>query len=233
LSKRIVALGAAALLAVAALTTVALAADPPPTPTAGATTPQKTNYRDVFLGKLASALGITQTQLTDALKKAEIGTIDQAVANGDLAKNPADAMKQRFEQGNGTGPFGLFGFGRGDRGMLGPGPRGPFMDEQVVLKAVADKLGLTVTDLQTQLRSGKTLADLAKDKNLNVQDLYTAAANSAKPQLDQAVKDGKLTQAQADQILQQIQQGKYALRGPMVGPMGGPMGHPFGGKGRR
>ena len=240
LSKRVVAIGAAAILAVTALGTVALAADPPPTATPGATaaTTPKTNYGQVFVGKLAAALGIDQAKLQAAVKQAELDTIDQAVANGDLARNPADALKQRVEQSNGPGPFGLFGdHGRG-KGM-GPGPRAAVVDEQAVLQAVADKLGMSVADLQTQLRSGKSIADIAKDKNLNVQDLYAAAANAAKPILDQAVKDGKLTQAQADQIYQQIQKGQYMLRGPMGGapagggPMGGPMGRPFGGRGMR
>ena len=147
--------------------------------------------QDVFLGKLAGALGITQDALTAALKAADLATIDQAVANGDLAKNPADAMKQRIEQ-NGPGAFGFFGFGGQGRGGIGRGERAPVVDPAVVEKAVADKLGLSVADLETQLKSGKTLADLATAKSLTAQDLYTAAANAAKPQLDQAVKDGKL-----------------------------------------
>jgi hypothetical protein len=95
------------------------------------------------------------------------------------------------------------------------------VDNSVVEKAVADKLGLSVTDLETQLHSGKTLTTLAKDKGIAETDLYAAAASAAKPQLDQAVKDGKLTQAQADQVLQQIQQGQLHLGGPMSGSRGG------------
>jgi hypothetical protein len=231
--KRIVALGAAALLAVTVLGTVALAADPTPTPVPGTATAQKTNYRDVFLAKLAGALNIDPATLTAALKTADLATIDQAVANGDLAKNPADAMKQRIEQ-NGPGAFGFFGFGGPGRGGMGRGERAPLVvDPAIVEKAVADKLGLSVADLETQLKSGKTLADLATAKSLTAQDLYTTAGNAAKPQLDQAVKDGKLTQAQADQELQQIQQGTYPLGGPKGAAKGGPMDGMMGGKGWR
>jgi polyhydroxyalkanoate synthesis regulator phasin len=217
--------GAAALLAVTVLGTAALAADPPPTPTAGSTATQRTNYRDVFLDKLAGALGIDRAKLDEGLKKAATDTIDQAVTNGDLARNPADAMKQRIQQSGPEGilGFGGFGFGRHGRGELRVETRGPLIDGDAIFKAVADKLGLSVADLQTQLRS-KTLAALAQEKNVNVQDLYKAAADAAKPQLDQAVKDGKLTQAQADQIYQQILQGQHVLGGKMVGGMVGPMG---------
>jgi hypothetical protein len=209
---------------------IALADDPPATPTASsgaATTTQRTDYKEVFLGKLASALGIDQAKLESTLKSAEIATIDQAVTNGDLAQNRATEMKQRVEQ-NGPGAFGLRGLDGPGRGGVarGEGVR-DVVDNSVVEKAVADKLGLTVADLQTQLHSGKTLAALAQEKNVNVQDLYKAAADAAKPQLDQAVTDGKLTQAQADQIYQQILQGQSMFGVGRGGPGG--MG---GGRGR-
>jgi polyhydroxyalkanoate synthesis regulator phasin len=232
LNRRVI-LGAATALVVAVvgLNAVAFADDPAPTatPTAGTTAAAKTDYRSVFLGKLASALGIDQAKVEAALKQAEIATIDQAVTNGDLAKNRADEMKARVEQ-NGAS-FGFRGLG-GDRGFEDRGTRG-VIDNSAVEKAVADKLGMTVADLETQLRSGKALADLAKDKGLTVQDLYTAAASAAKPLLDQAVKDGKLTQAQADQMLQQIQSGGLRLGGPHGGTTGEGIGEGRGGRGHR
>ena len=234
LSRRVLAgVGVALALAVAGVGGVALADTPAPTPTAttstgSTTTTQKTDYGQVFLAKLAAALGIDQAKVESAIKQAESDTLDQAVANGDLAKNSADATKQQIQQN----PVDLFHI----RGLDGEGRGGPghgssamsVVDNTAVQKAVADKLGLSVTDLQTQLQS-KTLAALAKEKNVQVQDLYDAAANAAKPQLDQAVKDGKITQAQADQIFQQLQMGQYVLRGQ--GMMGGGPGPMRGGPG--
>ena len=218
LNRRVIAgIGVALALAVAGVGGVALAETPTPTSAAATTTTQKTDYGQVFLGKLATILGVDQAKLQASVKQAQSDTIDQAVANGDLAKNQADAMKLRIEQ-NGAEPFGirgLDGMGRGGFGHGGPGMG--VVDNSAVEKAVADKLGMSVADLETQLHSGSTLASLAQAKSLNVQDLYTATANAAKPQLDQAVKDGKLTQAQADQILQQIQQGQVGLGGPKGG----------------
>ncbi len=59
---------------------------------------------------------------------------------------------------------------------------------------------MTTQDLTTQLRSGKTLADLAKGKEQAVKD---AIVNAEKPQLDQAVKNGRITQDRENQILDQ------------------------------
>ena len=227
LDKRVVfALGAAAVLMVAAVGTSALAATPTPgTPTAQ-TGAQGQDYRQVFLTKLAAALGVDQTKLSDSIKQAETDTIDQAVRNGDLAKNPADQMKQRIQQG-GPGFFG--GFGGGPGGPFGIGPGFPGMGGlpmQAVEQAAADKLGMSLQDLQTQLRSGKSLSDLASAKGVSAQDVYSAMATAAKTQLDQAVKAGNLTQKQEDSFLQQIQQGQFPFFG---GRPGGPSPRAMGG----
>jgi hypothetical protein len=200
---------------------VALAETPTPssTPTTQQQTPTKqqsprTNYGQVFVTKLAAALNIDQATLESKIKQAESDTVDQAVANGDLAKNQADAVKQRVQQGGqGFGmPFGGFGFG--DRGERGRGPgRGPAgfaagVNPQAVMQAVATKLGFAnVQDLQTELKSGKTLSDIAKEKNVSQADLNAAAAAAVKTQLDAAVTAGKLTQQQEDAILGKVQQG--------------------------
>ncbi len=233
--------GVALAMAVAGVGSIALADGPAPTPTATTssststtttTTTQKTDYSQVFLGKLAAALGVSQSKVESAIKKAEGDTIDQAVANGDLAKNPADAMKQRVQQNpvdlfhlKGVGGRGIDGTGRGGFGH--GAPAASIVDQATLQKAVADKLGLSVTDFQSKIQSGSTLASLAKEKNVQVQDLYDAAANAAKPLLDQAVKDGKITQAQADEVYKEIQQG-----GLGIGRFGG-MREMKGGRGSR
>ena len=86
--------------------------------------------------------------------------------------------------------------------MGGPG----FGHDMRGLSAAADYLGLKESDLAAKLQSGKSLADIAKDQGKSVDGLVNALVNDAKTHLDQAVKDGHLTQAQANQILSQIKQ---------------------------
>jgi hypothetical protein len=217
-----VALGAAALLAVGVVATTALAATPTATP--------KTNYGQVFLGKLATALGVDQTRLVASLKQARKDTLDVQVANGDLTKAQADAAKQRIDSAtDAQGGPGLFG-GFGRRGGPGGPERGmPGMNlgsPDKAIAAVADKLGLSVADLTTQLKSGKTVTELATAKGVSEQTLRDAAIAAVKPDLDAAVTAGKLTQAQEDQIVQRMEQG------PIIGfgfGHGGPRGE---GRGR-
>lgn len=70
------------------------------------------------------------------------------------------------------------------------------------------------------------LRDAAQRLNVTPGELRSALEGAFGDQLDQAVKDGKLTQQQADQIKQRIARYGVPLGGPM-GP-GGPDRHGFG-----
>ena len=98
-------------------------------------------------------------------------------------------------------PYGWFGWGRG----FG------FGGSWAIYDAVAEALKLTPTQLFEQLHSGKTLAEIAAAQGVDmqaVQDAVNAAKTQAmKDAINQAVKDGRITQAQADWLLQGIEQG--------------------------
>ena len=148
----------------------------------------------------AGQLGVQPDALSDALEKAIENQIDAQVQAGRLTKEQGDALKKRVESGDYPllglglgGPRGFdFGFGHGPgRHML----FGPGLDD------AATYLGLTESQLRTELQNGKTLAQVAKDKGKTVDGLVDAMTADLKTKLDQGVKDGKLTQARADQLL--------------------------------
>jgi hypothetical protein len=75
------------------------------------------------------------------------------------------------------------------------------------------------------------LNDAAKRLNVSPSDLRAALKGAASDQLDQAVKDGRLTQAQADAMKQHLQQDGGRLLGsppPFGGPPPGLLGIGFG-----
>ena len=196
-------LGLVAAVAAVAVAGTAFAQTPTPTPsTAGGT-----NYKDFFLNKLADALNITRDQLNSALTQAKNETVDQAVQDGKITQDRADAIKAQ----PGLAPFG-FEFGRGDRHER------MFMGGADALNAVAQVLNMTPQQLMDQLRSGKTLADLAQGNEQAVKD---AIANAEKPKLDQAVANGRITQDQENQILDKI-------RNAELSQLGGHWGKGFG-----
>jgi hypothetical protein len=141
------------------------------------------------LDAAAKQLGVSPTKLSDALKKALSDRVDAAVAAGRLTQKEADALKQRINSES----FPLFGGlrerGFGHFGFLGK------------LDAAATYLGLTEDQLRTQLEGGKSLAQIAKDQGKTASGLVDALVAAAKTKLDAAVAAGKLTQSQADDML--------------------------------
>lgn len=77
--------------------------------------------------------------------------------------------------------------------------------------AVAKALNLTPTQLFEQLHSGKNLTEIAEAQGVDlqkVQDAVNAAQTQAmKDAINQAVKNGRMSQAQADWLLQGFDQG--------------------------
>jgi hypothetical protein len=69
------------------------------------------------------------------------------------------------------------------------------------LSAAAKVLGLTNAELKTALAADKSLADIAQEKNIDVQKVIDAQKTAITDGINQAVKDGKLTQAEADKRL--------------------------------
>jgi hypothetical protein len=65
---------------------------------------------------------------------------------------------------------------------------------------IAKTLGITTEQLYAERVAGKTLAQIAKDKGVSEQQLTDAVLAALKQFTDQAVKDGRITQAQADWV---------------------------------
>lgn len=73
-----------------------------------------------------------------------------------------------------------------------------------VWQALSDQLGLKPEELTAQLQSGKTLAQIAQEKGVSTKALAATMETSMKDGVAKAVKDGQLTQAQADLMLQHM-----------------------------
>lgn len=165
-----------------------------------------------LLARVAGHLGISTQKLQDATKAAAIDQVDADLKAGRITKAQADEMKARIKAGG--APF----FGRPHR--FGDfGHRGPRGDK---LSAPAGYLGLTVPQLLQKLAGGKTLADVAKAQNKSVDGLKQAMIVSAQKKFDQAVKDGRLTKAQADEEMTEL---KARIDGIVNGTFRGPGRH--------
>ena len=141
----------------------------------------------------AKQLGVAPARLDAALRQAFENRIDQAVEDGTLAKEQADAMKARLEEGDvpivGVPFFGGHRYG-------GLGPRQGFRD----LEAAKAYLGVTEAELREALGEGKTLAEVARAAGKTVDGLVDAIVGATAKKLDEAVTEGRLTKAQRDEI---------------------------------
>ena len=104
---------------------------------------------------------------------------------------------------SGTG----YGNGMGSRGVRGgmmhsaAGTQDGLLHDEMIA-VYAEKLGVSVDDLNARLANGETLAQIASSKGLTI-DQFRALMTDARSQaVDQAVKNGTLSQEQADWMKQ-------------------------------
>jgi hypothetical protein len=120
------------------------------------------------------------------------------------------------------------------------GGRGPMMQNggygwmhDYVEQALAAKLDLSETQVEEALAAGKPMYQIALDNGIKQEDLATFMNGVHKDAFDKAVKDGVMTQEQADFMLQRMQnmyQNGYGT-GTGTCPMGGGSFGPQAGRG--
>ena len=173
----------------------------------------------------AKQLGVDPAKLSDALEQALKNRIDAAVKDGRLTQEQGDAMKRRIT----SAAFPLFigpGFDRGGVPLRGFGHHwGRDLD------AAASFLGLSEAELRASLKSGKSLAQIAKDQGKSVDKLVEALIVATTKRLDQAVTDGHLTKADRDKIVAGLKEQTTAIVNATGRPEGfglrGHRGHGF------
>ncbi len=138
------------------------------------------------IADIASEKGMTVNEFRQMMVDARSEAVDLGLKNGTITQAQANWMKNRTDDGRG------FGMGRGD-GFFGEG----LMHEEMIT-ALAGKLGLTVAELNTKLDAGTTIAQLASDKGMTVVEFRQMMVDARSAAVDLAVKNGTITQAQAD-----------------------------------
>jgi formate-dependent nitrite reductase cytochrome c552 subunit len=127
-----------------------------------------------------------------------------AAADGERDGWAADALQKLVDDGTLTRAQAdkVLSALRAARPEHGPGRRGrPFHAPGVVAGAI----GISVDQLRTELEAGKSLADVAAAHGVDEQKVIDAIVQEAKTHLAAAVATGRITQAQADQRLADLQ----------------------------
>jgi hypothetical protein len=148
------------------------------------------------LADAAKRLGVNADDLRSALANAEDAQLDAEVKAGRLTQAQADAIKQH-RQSEGT-VLDLGHGGPGHHGHGGPGG-GRFM-----LSDAAKAIGIPESSLLTQLRGGKTLAATAKAHGKTLAEVKAAVKKAATARLDADLEAGRITQAQRDEEVAEL-----------------------------
>jgi hypothetical protein len=163
-----------------------------------------------ILADAAKRLNVTPEKLRDALSAAQDAQLDEAVKAGKLTQKQADLIKEhRNKAGLVLGNKLFMGrpgmelpFGPGEKPSLRGGHVfGPHRLLGGVFPDIAKAIGITGQQLRDGLRSGKSIADLAKAQGKSLDDVRASLKADAKTAADKAVKDGDLTRSQADKML--------------------------------
>lgn len=150
------------------------------------------------LAQIAAAKGMDIKTLTQKAETLSNDKIDEAVANGKLTADKAVTMKAK------TAAKAASEINKSWTGHKGKaGKENVFKNVRQQIPAL---LGMDATQLKEQLKSGKTLAQIAQDKGIAKDKLVSNVQSIMKANLDQAVKDKKVTADKATQIESKLPQ---------------------------
>ncbi|WP_322494271.1 hypothetical protein [Chloroflexus sp.] len=93
-------------------------------------------------------------------------------------------------------------YGRGGGGWRGAGA----VTIGQLIKALQNLTGLDAATIRAELQNGRSLAQIAAAHGSSGDALVKAVVDAAKTRLDQAVSKGRMTQAEADQMLATIRE---------------------------
>lgn len=164
------------------------------------------NARQAFLADVAKRLGVPEQKLDQALRAAFTDQLQQAVKAGKLTQAQANQIEQRAKDGR-IPLFGLVAprlLGPLAPPLLGPNSRlepRPLLPGGGTFSAAAGYLGLSDIQLLSQLRSGKSLAQIAGAQHKSVSGLEDAMVANLQAKLEKAVAAEELTSVQEQRLL--------------------------------
>lgn len=179
------------LISALAVTGVATAAPNPQADTA------KTGHFQDFLAKFAVNLGVDQDKVVAAFDATKKQMLDEAVQQGRLTQDQADKISARNDKP------GWFGGLAGKMNDRKPGLKGVV---RIGKNDMATALGITQDQLKSELQSGKKLPQIIADHGLTTEQFHQKMLDIQKEALSKAVSDGKMTQEQADRLIQKMEQ---------------------------
>lgn len=170
--------------------------------TAAAGTPTTTTnpYCEQYLQDLANRLHVSVSTLQQDELGAREDVLAQMVKDGKLTQSQATAIENRLQSHQAC-------TGKGN-GVVGRGVVLSSLKQYLpaVENQVAQGLKLTSSQLAADLKNGQSLTQIATAQHVSSAQLHTIVLNAVQSAVNQAVKDGNLTQTQASAFMTALQQ---------------------------
>lgn len=157
-----------------------------------------------FMKHFAVDISKSQAEINAAFQKAIGETLADQVKSGQITQAQADAIKKKLA--NQT-PCTLQSIA-GNKTATKPGI-GVFMPQYIA--AAASALGITETQLKSDLAAGQSLSQVAAAQHVSEADFRARVIANLKPALDAAVSNKTLTAAQEQAIFSHLQTGELPL----------------------
>lgn len=156
----------------------------------------RTQLRDgKTVAEVAQAHNVDPQKVVDALVAAGNARIDEAVTNGRIDAARAATLKQKLPDAASKLVNHEFKGGHMNARLLA---------RRSAVRTAADTIGIDTKALAQEVRSGKTVAQVAQEHGVNPQQVIDAVVAKAKDRIDEAVANGKLTAERASVLTQRV-----------------------------
>jgi hypothetical protein len=159
-----------------------------------------------MIERVANKLGISVDRLQLAFKDARLDAVADAQDEGRITDEQAAQLRERIEEG---------------KPLVSPGHRHAMHQaRQAIVESAASALGVTRDELRDERRSGKSIADIAAEHGVSLDDVKAQVVADAEAMLADLVEAGRIDQQRADEALAKLQERLDAIvtRAPTVTP---------------
>jgi uncharacterized protein (DUF433 family) len=155
------------------------------------------------IAEIATAHGVDPQAVIDALVAQANERIDAAVAAGELTDEQAAHAKEKLaaaiaKRVNEGGP-------RHDGQPAGERKHRRQQARRAAGKTTADVIGISAAELAQELKSGKTIAEVAAAHGVDPQTVIDALAAKANEKIDTALSNGKISEERAARAKERLQ----------------------------
>src|SRR5437660_11548603 len=157
-----------------------------------------------FMKHFAVAISKSQAEINTAFQKAIADTLADEVKGGQITQAQADALKKKLSSQTPCVLPRAIHPGAAPKGQIEA-----YMQQYVAAAAAA--LGISESQLKTDLAGGQSLSQVATAQKVSEADFRTRLVNNLKPALDKAGTDKKLTADQEKAIVGRLQTGPLPL----------------------